>query len=171
MSRHNVDSRYVNMERYAFKFGPSYAIKRIFNKAANPPGLSLHGVDITAEDTPRDRVISTTSVTSVTSATPSTTSKHKKEKDQGKFKESLCPVGWVTDASVGGCMHCGKAFGLLRPRRHHCRMCGDVVCRVSHTHSHTHTHTHTLTHLYPLCPLCWLVGCNHTSLFSLYIYM
>ena len=40
---------------------------------------------------------------------------------------------WVPDKSVTACNVCGRGFSLLR-RRHHCRMCGHVICdKCSHT--------------------------------------
>ncbi|KAJ1667594.1 carboxypeptidase Y-deficient [Coemansia sp. RSA 1646] len=37
-------------------------------------------------------------------------------------------VVWEDDASVSNCPLCHKAFGMLSSRRHHCRLCGRVVC-------------------------------------------
>ncbi|KAF0692590.1 Aste57867_16345 [Aphanomyces stellatus] len=34
---------------------------------------------------------------------------------------------WTPDAARGSCYICQKQFGTLR-RRHHCRVCGEVVC-------------------------------------------
>ncbi|GAA6060811.1 hypothetical protein JCM10212_000584 [Sporobolomyces blumeae] len=34
---------------------------------------------------------------------------------------------WVPDSKADKCMRCGDAFGVWR-RRHHCRLCGGVVC-------------------------------------------
>ena len=39
---------------------------------------------------------------------------------------SLAPV-WIPDDSVSMCMMCYKKFTFAR-RRHHCRVCGKVVC-------------------------------------------
>eukprot|EP01137_Pigoraptor_chileana_P028846 Opistho-2@13246 len=36
-------------------------------------------------------------------------------------------VAWKDDSSVRACPECGSSFGLLN-RRHHCRLCGGVVC-------------------------------------------
>ncbi|KAG9002802.1 hypothetical protein FRB93_011404 [Tulasnella sp. JGI-2019a] len=41
--------------------------------------------------------------------------------------EHFVPPVWVPDAKSEACMRCGGPFGLLR-RRHHCRLCGRVVC-------------------------------------------
>ena len=35
---------------------------------------------------------------------------------------------WVPDDAARGCMLCGRAFHIIRNRRHHCRGCGQVVC-------------------------------------------
>ncbi|KDO30612.1 hypothetical protein SPRG_04512 [Saprolegnia parasitica CBS 223.65] len=41
---------------------------------------------------------------------------------------SACPRDrWVPDSARSHCSCCGKTFALLR-RRHHCRVCGDIVC-------------------------------------------
>ncbi|KAJ1734582.1 carboxypeptidase Y-deficient [Coemansia biformis] len=37
-------------------------------------------------------------------------------------------VAWEDDALAASCPFCGKAFGRLASRRHHCRLCGRVVC-------------------------------------------
>ncbi|KFM67123.1 Rabenosyn-5, partial [Stegodyphus mimosarum] len=42
-----------------------------------------------------------------------------------EFEKSIVP--WVPDADVPLCPGCGKSFGLSR-RRHHCRLCGGVMC-------------------------------------------
>jgi hypothetical protein len=36
-------------------------------------------------------------------------------------------VGWVFDDDVDSCMICGDYFTLFR-RRHHCRVCGNLIC-------------------------------------------
>ena len=41
--------------------------------------------------------------------------------------EHFVPAVWMPDDRVSGCVLCGKAFGWTR-RRHHCRLCGGVVC-------------------------------------------
>ena len=35
---------------------------------------------------------------------------------------------WVPDSERSACMECNKKFGCLSSRRHHCRMCGRVLC-------------------------------------------
>ncbi|KAJ2082103.1 carboxypeptidase Y-deficient [Coemansia sp. RSA 988] len=37
-------------------------------------------------------------------------------------------VVWEIDADVADCPFCAKAFGRVASRRHHCRLCGRVVC-------------------------------------------
>ncbi|KAJ2852914.1 carboxypeptidase Y-deficient [Coemansia erecta] len=37
-------------------------------------------------------------------------------------------VVWEDDASVSNCPFCNMLFGRLSSRRHHCRLCGRVVC-------------------------------------------
>ncbi|KAJ1820216.1 carboxypeptidase Y-deficient [Coemansia sp. RSA 2598] len=37
-------------------------------------------------------------------------------------------VLWEDDAAVQSCPFCNKAFGVISSRRHHCRLCGRVVC-------------------------------------------
>jgi hypothetical protein len=34
---------------------------------------------------------------------------------------------WMSDKASKKCMRCGAKFTLLR-RRHHCRLCGDLLC-------------------------------------------
>lgn len=41
------------------------------------------------------------------------------------FEKSVVP--WAPDSDVNLCMTCGKSFMLTR-RRHHCRLCGRIVC-------------------------------------------
>ncbi|KAJ2000452.1 carboxypeptidase Y-deficient [Coemansia thaxteri] len=43
-------------------------------------------------------------------------------------------VAWESDAAVHACPLCERRFGLLAERRHHCRVCGRVVC--AHCSSH-----------------------------------
>ncbi|KAG7376399.1 hypothetical protein PHYPSEUDO_013639 [Phytophthora pseudosyringae] len=38
------------------------------------------------------------------------------------------PPVWVPDSERPECMECRKKFGSLGSRRHHCRMCGRVLC-------------------------------------------
>ena len=37
-------------------------------------------------------------------------------------------VAWVSDSDVPFCPDCGHKFNL-RNRRHHCRLCGSIMCR------------------------------------------
>ena len=37
-------------------------------------------------------------------------------------------VGWAFDCDMGNCMICGEEFGFFN-RKHHCRVCGDIVCK------------------------------------------
>ncbi|KAJ1881643.1 carboxypeptidase Y-deficient [Coemansia sp. RSA 486] len=37
-------------------------------------------------------------------------------------------VLWEDDNAVQSCPFCSKAFGMISSRRHHCRLCGRVVC-------------------------------------------
>ena len=37
-------------------------------------------------------------------------------------------VQWVRDEDMRLCISCGGAFNLLLKRRHHCRLCGSVIC-------------------------------------------
>ncbi|ELU11604.1 hypothetical protein CAPTEDRAFT_181514 [Capitella teleta] len=41
------------------------------------------------------------------------------------FEKNIVP--WAPDSCVNLCTTCGKSFGLTR-RRHHCRLCGGVMC-------------------------------------------
>lgn len=36
-------------------------------------------------------------------------------------------VPWLPDRMISSCPTCGRAFALIR-RRHHCRLCGDIMC-------------------------------------------
>lgn len=37
-------------------------------------------------------------------------------------------VSWVNDSDVPFCPDCGNKFNI-RNRRHHCRLCGSIMCR------------------------------------------
>ena len=39
-------------------------------------------------------------------------------------------TAWQDKHSVNACFGCGKTFGALTNRHHHCRECGRVVCGV-----------------------------------------
>ncbi|GAA5980639.1 hypothetical protein JCM5350_003574 [Sporobolomyces pararoseus] len=49
--------------------------------------------------------------------------------DQMEYKviEAYHAPVWVPDSKADKCMRCGDSFGLWR-RKHHCRLCGGVVC-------------------------------------------
>ena len=42
--------------------------------------------------------------------------------------EARAQPHWVPDAAAASCARCGARFGLVLIRRHHCRLCGAVVC-------------------------------------------
>lgn len=42
------------------------------------------------------------------------------------YEDYSAPI-WIADDRAAKCMRCGELFALWR-RRHHCRLCGDVVC-------------------------------------------
>ncbi|KAL4079766.1 hypothetical protein J3A83DRAFT_4085356 [Scleroderma citrinum] len=45
--------------------------------------------------------------------------------------DNFLPPVWVPDAKTDACMRCGRPFGFDRGawrRKHHCRLCGRVVC-------------------------------------------
>lgn len=42
------------------------------------------------------------------------------------YEDYSAPI-WVPDSRTAKCMRCGEMFALWR-RRHHCRLCGDVIC-------------------------------------------
>lgn len=44
-----------------------------------------------------------------------------------RVMENYCAPVWVSDSKVDRCMSCSGDFGMWR-RRHHCRLCGGVVC-------------------------------------------
>ena len=41
------------------------------------------------------------------------------------IEKSIVP--WKADSEVSTCFGCEKRFNIAR-RRHHCRLCGDVMC-------------------------------------------
>lgn len=53
-------------------------------------------------------------------------SSHTRYQDLKVYEDYSAPI-WVPDNRTAKCMRCGDAFALWR-RRHHCRLCGDVVC-------------------------------------------
>ena len=58
---------------------------------------------------------------------PTTSKKKRKVKERRGKVEHFVPPVWIPDAKTDNCMRCTKMFGILR-RRHHCRLCGRVVC-------------------------------------------
>lgn len=75
-------------------------------------------------------------------ATGSPSSKSKKQKKAARRAkvEHFVPAIWVPDQKTETCMRCNSSFGWRR-RRHHCRLCGRVVCascsdRVRSPHAH-----------------------------------
>uniref|UniRef100_A0A6Q2YAK7 Rabenosyn, RAB effector n=1 Tax=Esox lucius TaxID=8010 RepID=A0A6Q2YAK7_ESOLU len=69
--------------------------------------------------------------------------------DAGKIRAiEKSVVSWVNDSDVPFCPDCGNKFNL-RNRRHHCRLCGSIMCRkcmefVNPMH-YEHTTQHKLT--------------------------
>lgn len=53
-------------------------------------------------------------------------SSHAKYQNIKVYEDYSAPI-WVPDNRTANCMRCGGIFALWR-RRHHCRLCGDVVC-------------------------------------------
>ena len=52
------------------------------------------------------------------------------------FEKSV--VMWTPDSEVKNCPFCGRSFGMTR-RRHHCRLCGGIMCdRCSHFLTHAY---------------------------------
>ncbi|PWN87198.1 hypothetical protein FA10DRAFT_281949 [Acaromyces ingoldii] len=49
------------------------------------------------------------------------------------LEDYQAPV-WVPDSRADRCMNCSEAFGLWR-RKHHCRLCGHVVCYACSAHT------------------------------------
>ncbi|CAI2170885.1 3009_t:CDS:2 [Funneliformis geosporum] len=54
--------------------------------------------------------------------TPPLTAKHRRRASEQSI------VKWEDDASVTTCPLCGTSFGMITNRKHHCRLCGRVVC-------------------------------------------
>ncbi|KDQ15662.1 hypothetical protein BOTBODRAFT_31546 [Botryobasidium botryosum FD-172 SS1] len=52
-----------------------------------------------------------------------------KEQERSRMGQvdHFVPAIWVPDGRAAACMRCGERFGWRR-RRHHCRLCGKVVC-------------------------------------------
>jgi hypothetical protein len=74
------------------------------------------------------------------------------EKKVNSFDEGsrhIAPV-WVQDIASKECQKCGDKFTLLK-RRHHCRMCGSLVC---HSCSTNRAHIPTETKMVRVCDPC-----------------
>ncbi|CAI5717295.1 unnamed protein product [Peronospora destructor] len=48
-------------------------------------------------------------------------------REAGRMSISLQP-SWIPDYQRKVCFVCFKSFGIIRRHRHHCRMCGEVMC-------------------------------------------
>ncbi|EGZ17344.1 hypothetical protein PHYSODRAFT_503634, partial [Phytophthora sojae] len=48
--------------------------------------------------------------------------------------ESLRTLQWVRNAERTECVVCCRRFNQLTRRRHHCRLCGEVICRECSVH-------------------------------------
>ena len=46
----------------------------------------------------------------------------------GSQRSAADGPAWQPDSATSVCMRCQGSFKLLLVRRHHCRLCGDVVC-------------------------------------------
>lgn len=66
----------------------------------------------------------------------------------GNFSE---PVVWELDCATNRCRRCDRSWGLLFPRRHHCRCCGELVCADC---SSSDVVTHDSKHLERVCFPC-----------------
>lgn len=53
-------------------------------------------------------------------------SSHARYQNLKVYEDYSAPI-WVPDSRTAKCMRCGEMFALWR-RRHHCRLCGDVIC-------------------------------------------
>lgn len=108
MSRHNIDKKYVHLEKFS-DGGPVQTLRRLFNlehiEVSDAPSPCLVKDGNPESDAATSRYL------------------HKSKRQQ------ISVVGWVTDASVTACMVCAAPFYLAR-RRHHCRCCGNITCRV-----------------------------------------
>ncbi|KAF0688561.1 Aste57867_19806 [Aphanomyces stellatus] len=55
------------------------------------------------------------------------------ENQRLKKIEILDPTEWIQDAARSKCAVCDLAFQFMLRTRHHCRMCGEVICRKCNT--------------------------------------
>eukprot|EP00656_Telonema_subtile_P036245 TRINITY_DN40208_c0_g1_i1.p1 TRINITY_DN40208_c0_g1~~TRINITY_DN40208_c0_g1_i1.p1 ORF type:complete len:428 (+),score=91.44 TRINITY_DN40208_c0_g1_i1:278-1561(+) len=51
-----------------------------------------------------------------------------------KLSRLNTPADWVPDDDAPRCLLCLTRFGVISPRRHHCRRCGSVVCQECSQH-------------------------------------
>jgi len=58
--------------------------------------------------------------------------KNVEEKDRDQEMQRVAPV-WKPNSSRRDCVCCAQPFGVWR-RKHHCRMCGDLVCAACSRH-------------------------------------
>ncbi|GAB9466870.1 1-phosphatidylinositol 3-phosphate 5-kinase [Globisporangium polare] len=86
--------------------------------------ITKHGLMFPHETSPTSQ--STMAALSVSTHPPSSpmTSSHE---ERTRKSAHLAP-DWVPDKTRKLCFVCFKSFSLLRRRRHHCRMCGEVMC-------------------------------------------
>ncbi|KAH8923343.1 hypothetical protein BT69DRAFT_1319610 [Atractiella rhizophila] len=61
------------------------------------------------------------------SSSPSPSSTSSGSAKEAKIAEDYSAPIWVPDDKANACMVCGSQFGIFR-RKHHCRLCGRVVC-------------------------------------------
>ncbi|RHY23888.1 hypothetical protein DYB36_006493 [Aphanomyces astaci] len=55
------------------------------------------------------------------------------ESQRLKKIEIMDPLDWVQNAARSSCAICDLAFQFVLRTRHHCRMCGEVICRKCNT--------------------------------------
>ncbi|ETV97104.1 hypothetical protein H310_09913 [Aphanomyces invadans] len=55
------------------------------------------------------------------------------ENERLKKLEIINPVDWVHNTARSKCAICDVAFHFILRKRHHCRMCGEVICRKCNT--------------------------------------
>lgn len=67
--------------------------------------------------------------------------------------DALRSTRWVDDSARPQCAVCARRFHQLSRRRHHCRLCGEVICRDCSVHKDADLPTIGLTVL-RICKLC-----------------